>query len=90
MQTSTEQPLSAGDKEVEDIYAPCQTYIYLTLNLSEPLYPDPQNVKTDTQSLLIKFKDPKRFPSTKDAIATYESAIRHIVSQVGQEYAKKV
>lgn len=38
----------------------------------------------------MKFKDPKRFPSTKDAIATYESAIKHIVSQVGQEYAKKV
>jgi hypothetical protein len=88
VQTSTDQPLSAG--EVEDIYAPCQTYVYLTLNLNEPLYPDPQHVKTDTSSLLLKFKDPKRFPSTKDAIATYEAAIRHIVSQVGQEYAKKV
>ena len=37
----------------------------------------------------MKFKEPKKFPGTKDAISTYESAIKYIVSQVGQEYAKK-
>lgn len=81
MNTSTDQPLSAS--EVEDIYTPCQTYIYLTLNLNEPLYPEPTQVKTDTTGLLQKFKEPKKFPSSKDAIATYESAIKYIVNQVG-------
>jgi hypothetical protein len=87
--TSTEQPVTASEQP-EDIYAPCQTYIYLTLNLNEPLFPEANAVKTDSQSLTQKFKDPKKNPSTKDAIATYESAIKYIVSQVGQEYAKKV
>lgn len=79
----------ASAVEVEDIYTPCQTYVYLTVNLSEALYPEPTQVKTDTSSLLLKFKEPKKNPGTKDAIATYESAIKYIVSQVGQEYAKK-
>ena len=75
-------------QEVEDIYSPCQSYVYLTINLSEPLFPEPSAVKTDSSNLLLKFKDPKKFPGTKDAIATYESAIKYIVGQVGQEYQK--
>ena len=55
----------------------------MTLNLSKPLYPDPTLVKTDSNSLTVKFKDPKKFPGTKDAISTYESAIKYIVNQVG-------
>lgn len=87
LNTSTELPTTAT--EIEDIYSPCQSYVYLTLNLSEALYPEPTQVKTDSSSLLLKFKDPKKNPGTKDAIATYEAAIKYIVSQVGQEYAKK-
>jgi hypothetical protein len=60
----------------------------LTVNLSEPLYPEPTQVKIDSSNLLLKFKEPKKFPGTKDAIATYESAIKYIVGQVGQEYEK--
>jgi hypothetical protein len=60
----------------------------LTVNLSEPLFPEPIAVRTDSSKLLVNFKEPKKFPGTKDAIATYESAIKYIVSQVGQEYAK--
>lgn len=45
-------------------------------------------MRTDSSKLLVNFKEPKKFPGTKDAIATYESAIKYIVSQVGQEYAK--
>lgn len=64
---------------MEDIYTPCQSYIYITVNLSEPLFPEPVSVKTDSSSLLLKFKEPKKFPGTKDAIATYESAVKYIV-----------
>lgn len=82
--------LSQEGTAVEDIYQPAQTYIYLTLSLNEPLYPECTQEAGDTSALTAKFKEPKKFPSTKDAIATYESAIMYIVSQVGQEYAKKV
>jgi hypothetical protein len=75
--------------EVEDIYQATQTYLYITITISDPLYPEPTLIKSDTASLLLKFKDPKKFPGTNDAIATYESAIKYIVCQVGQEYAKK-
>ena len=60
----------------------------MTVNLSEPLFPEPIAVRTDSSKLQVNFKEPKKFPGTKDAIATYESAIKYIVSQVGQEYAK--
>lgn len=56
--------------------------------MSEPLFPEPIAVKTDSSNLFLKFKDPKKFPGTKDAIATYESVIKYIVGQVGQEYEK--
>lgn len=78
--TPGQQQQEPSNEEPEDIYSPCQTYIYLTINLDEPLYPEPSAIKTDSADLLPKFKEPKKYPGTKDAIATYESAIKYIVS----------
>jgi hypothetical protein len=58
--------------------------------LSDPLYPEPTLIKVDSTSLVNKFKEPQKFPGTRDAIKTYEAAIQYIVSQVGQEYTKQM
>jgi hypothetical protein len=62
----------------------------LTLKLAEPLYKEInfENIKADASSIVIKFPEAKKFPSTRDAITTFESAVDYIIGQVGQEYAK--
>jgi hypothetical protein len=64
----------------------------LSLKISEPLYPEADftHIKEDGKGLVAKFVEPKKYPSTKDAIATFEAAIDFIVGQVGQEYAKSM
>lgn len=81
--TPGQQQQEQSAEEPEDVYSPCQTYIYITVSLDEPLYPEPTAIKTESNELLSKFKEPKKYPGTKDAIATYEAAIKYIVSQVG-------
>ena len=74
----------------EDIFAAAQTYISLSFSLSEPLYPEADftHIKKDGKGLVAKFTEPKKYPTTQDAITTFEAAIDYIVVQVSQEYVK--
>ena len=47
-----------------------------------------ENIKADASGIVVKFPEAKKFPSIRDAIATYESAVDYIIGQVGKEYAK--
>jgi len=47
-----------------------------------------ENIKADASGIVVKFPEAKKFPSTRDAITTFEAAVDYIIGQVGQEYAK--
>lgn len=71
-------------EEVEpptDVFAVTSSYISLTLKLAEPLYKEAnfENIKADASSIVVKFPEAKKFPSTRDAITTFESAVDYII-----------
>ena len=74
----------------EDMFETAQTYISLNVTLSEPLMPetDFKHIKKDGSGLIQKFQPLKKYPTTQDAIRTFEAAVDFIVGEVGQEYAK--
>lgn len=74
----------------EDMFVAAQTYINLNVTLSEPLMPetDFKHIKKDGSGLVQKFHSLKKYPTTQDAIRTFEAAVDFIVGEVGQEYAK--
>jgi len=45
-------------------------------------------IKADASGIVNKFPEAKKFPSIRDAIATYEDAVDYIIGQVGKEYTK--
>lgn len=76
--------------EGEDIFSQAQTYVYVTIELSEPIYPlpDPKLIRSDANDLLKAFEDHPKFPSTQDAIGEFQTAINYIVVQVAAEYQR--
>ena len=54
-----------------------QTYVYMTVELSEALYPNPDYtiIKADSRDLTKKYAEVNKFPSSRQAIEEYESAI---------------
>ena len=58
-----------------------QTYVHLTISLSEPIYPLPDNeiIKADGSALTEKYEIPPKFPGPRDAIQEFEDAINYLV-----------
>ena len=73
-----------------DLFGDAQAYVHLTIQLSEPLYPFPNNefIKADGSALTEKYEAPPKFPSTRDAIQEFDDAINFLVQQIGAEYEK--
>ena len=76
--------------ESEDIFVNSQTYVYVTIELSEPIFPLPEKhtIRNDATDLVRDYEDPPRFPSSQDAINEFQSAINYVVLQVAAEYQK--
>jgi len=76
--------------EQDDIFAANQTYVYITIELSEPIYPLPEKntIRNDASDLVREYEDPLRFPSSQDAINEFQSAINYVINQVAAEYQK--
>ena len=76
----------------EDPFEATQTYVYLTLELSDPLYPVPDTniIKDNGVSLLAKFGASPEFPSSLDAVKDFDMAVCFVVESVGVEYSKFV
>ena len=66
---------------MHDIFMEQQTYAYLSIEISEALYPQPDYnmIKADGRSLTDKFGDAPKFPSSRQAIEEYEDALNFIV-----------
>ena len=62
----------------------------MTLEVSEPLYPQPDFnvIKADGRSLTNKYPEVAKFPSSRQAISEFEDALHFIVQQIGAEYQK--
>ena len=75
---------------MQDIFMEQQTYIYLTIELSEPLYPQPDFnvIKANGRGLTDKYPEVNKFPSSRQAISEFEGALQFIVQQIGAEYLK--
>ena len=58
-----------------------QTYVHLTISLSEPIYPLPDSeiIKADGSALTEKYEIPPKFPGPRDAIQEFEDAINYLV-----------
>lgn len=79
-----------GQTSLADIFMEQQTYVYLTIELSEPLYPQPDFnvIKANGRSLTDKYPTVGKFPSSRQAISEFEDALNFIVQQIGAEYLK--
>ena len=79
-----------GEKDAADLFQECQSYIHMTIELNEALYPlpSPEFIKPDGSALTEKYETPLKFPSTRDAISEFEDAINFLVLQIGAEYEK--
>jgi hypothetical protein len=66
---------------LQDIFMDHQTYAYLTIELSESLYPqaDYNIIKADGRSLTEKYPEVNKFPSSRQAITEFEDALHFIV-----------
>ena len=75
---------------LQDIFGEQQSYILLSVELDEPLYPYPDSnvIKSDGKALTENYPENPKFPSTRDAISEFENAINFIVQQIGNEYSK--
>ena len=64
-----------------DIFQESQSYIYMTIELSEPIYPTPDFsiIKGDGSDLLAKYGQAPKFPSSRDAIQEFTSAVNFVV-----------
>jgi len=64
-----------------DIFMENQTYVYVTVQLSEPLYPLPDYniVKANAAGLTDKYPEVTKFPSSREAISEFEDALNFIV-----------
>lgn len=53
-----------------DIFMEQQTYVYITIDLSEALYPTPDYtiIKGDSRALTNKYAEVNKFPSSRQAI----------------------
>ena len=69
---------SAGQ---DDPFEATSTYAYVTLTLSEPIYPVPDTniIKDNGASLLAKFGASPEFPSSLDAVKDFDMAVCFIV-----------
>jgi len=58
-----------------------QTYVHLTIELSEPLYPTPDFnvIKADVGGLTDKYPSVSKFPSSRQAISEFEEALNFVV-----------
>jgi len=67
-----------------------QTYAYVTIEVSEALYPQPDFnvIKANVRGLTDKYPEVAKFPSSRQAIDEYERALHFIVQQIGAEYLK--
>ena len=74
--------------EAEDIFQACQTYVYVTIELSEPIFPQPDKraIRSDANDLVRQYDYPTQFPSSRDAINEFKSAINYVVLQIAAEY----
>ena len=70
-----------GQTSLQDIFMEQQTYVYLTIELSEPLYPQPDFnvIKANGRSLTDKYPEVPKFPSSRQAISEFEDALNFIV-----------
>lgn len=89
-QSAAQQEEEADATSLQDVFMEQQTYAYLTLELSEPLYPQPDFnvIKADGRSLTNKYPEVAKFPSSRQAISEFEDALHFIVQQIGAEYQK--
>ena len=73
---------SQGESVLEDPFLATQTYVYLTLSLSEPLYPVPDAniIKDSGTSLLAKFGASPEFPSSLDAVKDFDDTVLFVVN----------
>jgi hypothetical protein len=76
--------------DVDDIFNTSQTYVYVTIELSEAIFPEPDNktIRSNAGDLVKAFDNQNKFPSSNDAISEFESAINFVVLQVAAEYQK--
>lgn len=76
--------------DLEDIFNQSQTYVYVTLELSEPIFPlpDSKTIRSDAKDLVKPYDNQPKFPSSSDAIDEFQSAIAFVVLQVAAEYQK--
>ena len=58
-----------------------QTYVYLTVEVSESLYPLPDYnvIKADVGGLTDKYPKVPKFPSSRQAIREHEEALNFVV-----------
>ena len=75
---------------VQDIFMDQQTYVYITIDLSEPLYPEPDFniIKGDVAGVTDKYPQVAKFPSSRQAIKEFEEALNFVVQQISAEYTK--
>jgi hypothetical protein len=68
--------------EIHDMFGENQSYLYLTVDLSEALYPEPDSkcIKESGADLVQDFPPAEKFPSTRDAIDDFEKTVRMVVS----------
>jgi hypothetical protein len=76
--------------EVQDVFMEQQSYLYVTIELSEPLFPlpDASTFKQSGAELVSKYPEVQKFPSSRDSITEFEDSINFIVQQIGAEYNK--
>lgn len=62
--------------------------MYLTIELSEPIFPELGAQTTNIKPLVSKLQGITRAPGARDAIEEYNETISYIVRQVALEYSK--
>jgi hypothetical protein len=79
-----------SNPDPDDIFQANQTYVYITIELSEPIFPlpDGKTIRNNANDLVKPYDVAQKFPSSMDAINEFQSAINFIVLQVAAEYQK--
>ena len=82
MDQLTVDQASKDESVLEDPFEATQTYVYITLDLSEPLYPVPDSniIKDSGTSLLAKFGASPEFPSSLDAVKDFDDTVLFVVN----------